>query len=80
MLGPFANILPVEAYDEDNWYEDLKDASGLDISPDTGLLLLPGPATEESASFAMVVRRASEILDLQLPTQEVKTNVLTEVL
>ena len=37
-------------------------------------------ATEDRASFVMVVRRAAEVLDLQLPSVEVETNVLTEVL
>lgn len=32
------------------------------------------------ASFAVVVRRAAEILDLSLPSVAVKTKVLTEVL
>lgn len=38
-----------------------------------------GLATEEGASFIIVVRKAAEILDLQLPSIEVKLNVLTEV-
>ena len=41
----------VQPYHEDNWYEDLQDASGLDMSPGTGLISPPGAATEESASF-----------------------------
>ena len=68
------------AHDDDNWYEELADASGLDTSPDTGLVSPPTVATEEGASFAMVIRRAAEVLDLQLPPVEVKMNVLTEVL
>ena len=35
---------------------------------------------KEAASFANGVQRAAEVFDLQLPTQEVKTNVLTEKL
>ena len=40
----------------------------------------PGPATEESSSFATVVMQAAEVLDLNLPTVETKTTILTEVL
>ena len=40
--------------DQASWHDDLGDASGLDTSPDQGLLSSPGPAMEES-SFAMVV-------------------------
>ena len=40
------------------------------------IIFTTGPATEESPSFATVVRRAAEILDLKLPTQEVLTEVL----
>ena len=39
-----------QPFNEDNWYEDLQDASGLDTSPDTGLNSPPGPATAESES------------------------------
>ena len=39
---------------------------------------LPQALLLKSASFAMVVRSAAEILDLQLATQVVKTNVLDE--
>ena len=51
-------------YDEENWYKELQDASGLASSPDSGLVSSPGPATEESASFAVVIQRAAEVLDL----------------
>ena len=66
--------------EDDNWYEELPDASGLDTSPDAGLVSPPTVVTEEGASFAIVVRRAVEVLDLQLPTVDVKTSILTEVL
>ena len=62
-------------YHDDSWYEDLQDASGLDTSPDTGLVSPLGSATKKSASFTMVMRRAA---DLQFPAWEIKTNVLTE--
>lgn len=62
-----------------NWCEDLVDASGLDTSLDTGLLSPPNLALEEGASFAVVVRRAAEVPDLNLPLVAVKTNVMMEV-
>lgn len=37
-------------------------------------------ATEESASCAVVISRADEVLDLTLPITEVMTNAVTEVL
>ena len=52
---------------EDNWYEDLGEASTL------------VPATEESSSIAMVVRRADKMLDLQCSPLWT-SNFLTEVL
>ena len=63
---------------DDNWYEKMADASGLDTSPDT-VLVSPTLVTEEGASFAMVVKGAAEVLDLQLPSLEVITHVLTEL-
>lgn len=64
--------------DDENLFLDLQAASGLGTSPGTGL---PSPtlctATEESASFAVLIRRAANIFTLHLPTTEVKTNVLT---
>ncbi|KAJ1198716.1 hypothetical protein NDU88_002555 [Pleurodeles waltl] len=71
---------PLESGLQQDWYVDLGEASGLDTSPDTGMLSPPNVATEEGASFAMVVRRAAEVLDLKLPTVPVRTNILTEVL
>ncbi|KAJ1083903.1 hypothetical protein NDU88_004058 [Pleurodeles waltl] len=60
-----------------DWYEDLGEASGLDTSPDTGLLSLPTVATEDGATYAMVVHRVAEVLDFKLSSVPV---VLTEVL
>ena len=57
-----------QMYDDENLFLNLLGASGLDTSPDTGHFPTPGPATE------------AKVLYLQLPTTEVKTNVLTEVL
>lgn len=74
---PYDNPL---AHKDDNWYEELADASGLDTWPDTGLVPPSTVAMEEETSFAMVVRRAAAVLDLQLPSVEVKMNVLMEVL
>ena len=39
-----------------------------------------GPPMEESASFAVVVRRAAKVLELQLTSIETKTNVFMETL
>ena len=63
-----------QPYQDDSWYEDLQDASCLDTYPYTGLVSRPCPATEESVSLAMVMQRATEILELQLPSQRIKTN------
>ena len=52
----FEDIAP--SVSEDNWYEDLGDASDLDTSPHSGLLSPLGPATKESSSFTREVRRA----------------------
>ncbi|KAJ1160485.1 hypothetical protein NDU88_000987 [Pleurodeles waltl] len=71
---------PLEYDLEQDWYEDLGEASGLDTSPDTGMLSPPNVATEEGASYAMVVRSAAEVLDLDLPTVPVGTNLLIELL
>ena len=65
---------------DDNWYEELAVANRYDTLPDTGLVSPPTMAIEEAVSFGMVVRMAAEVLDLQLPSIEVKANVLTEVL
>ena len=54
-----------------NWCEELADTCGLNTSKDKDLIS-PAGATEEGASFAMVVRRAAEVLDLQLPFLEVR--------
>lgn len=70
----------MQTYLEENGYEGLWDSSGLDTSPDTDLVSCPGLTTEESASFLMVTCRVAKGLKLQLPTLEVKTNVLTKVL
>ena len=68
-------------YDDDNLYMDLQGGQWVGtLPPDTGLCSPPGSSPVESASFAMVMRRAAEVLDLQLGTMEVKTNTLTEVL
>ncbi|KAJ1187496.1 hypothetical protein NDU88_004271 [Pleurodeles waltl] len=45
-----------------DWVQDLRDASGLDTSPDTGMLSPPTAATEEGASYSVVVRRVAECL------------------
>ncbi|XP_078503994.1 uncharacterized protein LOC144762633 [Lissotriton helveticus] len=63
-----------QVYDDGNLFLDLQKASGLDRSPDTDLNSTPGPSTEDSASFVMVMRRAAEELDFHLPSLEVKTN------
>ena len=51
-----------------------------DTSPDSGLVSPLGPVAEEGASFVMVAIRAAEVRVLQLPSIEVETNLLTEVL
>ena len=61
---------------QDDWTEDLGEASGLDMSPDQGLLSPPGPVTEESSSFAMVVTKT---LGLSVALVEKKTSILTDV-
>ncbi|KAJ1218360.1 hypothetical protein NDU88_005940 [Pleurodeles waltl] len=71
---------PLEYDLEQYWYEDLGEASGLDTSPDTGMLSPLNVATEEGASYAMVVCRAAEVLDLDLLKVPVRTNLLTEVI
>ena len=58
---------------QEDWTNDLGDASGLDTSPDQGLLSPPGPATKESSSFASVVTKAAEALGLSVATEERKT-------
>ncbi|KAJ1083121.1 hypothetical protein NDU88_003281 [Pleurodeles waltl] len=63
-----------------DWVQDLGDASGLDTSPDTVMLSPPSVATEEGASYSMVVRTAAEVLDFELPSVEVRPNILTYVL
>ena len=64
----------VQPFLEDNWYEEQGDASGLDTFPESGPLTPPGPATEDGSSFATVVRRAAEVLDLRLPS-DIKTSL-----
>ena len=61
--------------EQDNWYHDLGEASGLNTSPDQGLLSPTGPAMEESSSFAMVVSKAAETLGLSVPSVEIKTSI-----
>ncbi|KAJ1213128.1 hypothetical protein NDU88_000767 [Pleurodeles waltl] len=70
-------------YQEDptmGWAQDLGKASGLDTSPDSGMLCPPTVTTAEGATYSMVVSRAAEVLGLELPTVEVRSNLLTEVL
>ena len=43
--------------EDDNWYEELADASGLDTSPVTGHVS-PTVVMEEGASFAKVLRNS----------------------
>lgn len=71
------------SYLMDNCCKCLQDASGLKSFPDFELVtpsFTPKPVMEGSASFAMVMQSAAEVPDLQLPTLEVKTNVLMRVL
>lgn len=55
-------------------------ASGFDTSPDADLVSPQTLATEEGASFAMMVQRAAQVLDRHLRTVAVKTKVLIKVL
>ncbi|KAJ1206569.1 hypothetical protein NDU88_001972 [Pleurodeles waltl] len=63
-----------------DWVQDLGDASGLDTSPDTGMLSPRTVATEEGTSYFMVVQRAAEVLDLELSSVKVSPDILTNVL
>ncbi|KAJ1210644.1 hypothetical protein NDU88_006006 [Pleurodeles waltl] len=60
-------------------FQGLDTASGLDTSPEWDLAS-PGEYTEEAASFHSVIRKAADFLELPLPMEQVKTNILTEVL
>lgn len=67
-------------YTVDASYMDLQDASRLDTAPAEGLDSPLGSPMEENASFAAVVCRAAETLDLQLPSVETKMNILTKII
>ncbi|KAJ1101563.1 hypothetical protein NDU88_006630 [Pleurodeles waltl] len=78
----FEDSLDPSDYQDDpdmDWAQDLGGASGLDTSPDAGVLS-PTVATAEGATYRMVVSRAAEVVGLELPTVEVSSNLLTEVL
>ncbi|KAJ1114675.1 hypothetical protein NDU88_002910 [Pleurodeles waltl] len=65
---------------EMNWAQELRESSVPDTSAGAGILSPPTPATEERASYSMVVRREAEFLGLELPLVAVRSNHLTEVL
>ncbi|KAJ1177638.1 hypothetical protein NDU88_002890 [Pleurodeles waltl] len=75
-LDPFEYQLDLDI----DWVQDLGDASRQDTSPDAGMLSLHTVATEEGASYSMVVRKTAEVLDLELSSVQDRTNLLTEVL
>ncbi|KAJ1156192.1 hypothetical protein NDU88_008916 [Pleurodeles waltl] len=63
----------LEHYDDEdeNLYMDLQKTS---TYPDTGFSSSPGPPTQESASFAVLKRRAADVLDIQMPAKEAVTS------
>ena len=61
-------------------YEGLGDASGLDTTPDLDFESPTGIPTADSSAYHVTIRRAVELLDLQLPVKEVNSILLTEVL
>ena len=76
-----------EADDEDEaessfmeGYEGLGEASGLDTTPEIEFETSSGFPTMDSSAYHTAVRKAAELLDLDLPSKEVKSNLLTEVL
>lgn len=48
-----------QPYNKENWYDDLQEASGLDTYPELSLLSPPSPATEDCASYTVVMHRAA---------------------
>lgn len=60
--------------------EGIHEASGLDTSPEWELSTSRASPPQGIAPYHMVMRKATELLDLQLPTAEYKPNILTEVL
>lgn len=78
LSGNNGNDFPTHC--DDNLYMALQEASGFVTSLDTWLGSSPGPSTEEIAAFAEDIRCSVEVFDLQLPSMEVKTNILTDVL
>ncbi|KAJ1140862.1 hypothetical protein NDU88_007200 [Pleurodeles waltl] len=78
--GLEGSLDPYEYQDDPNmdWAQELGEASGLDTSPDAGML--SPPTTAEGATYSTVVSRAAEVLGLELPTVQVRSNLLKEVL
>lgn len=63
-----------------NDFEGLQEASGLDTSPEWELSSPKAIPSQEVSSYHFIIRKAADLLNLQLPTAEVKSNILTEVL
>ena len=59
---------------------DLGEVSGLNTTPEMDFESPTGIPSAEATSYHVMVRRAAELLDLQLPVKEIKSNFLTEVL
>ena len=63
-------------------YDGLDEASGLDTTPemDFDSTTASGLPSLDSTAYHITVRKAAELLDLDLPSKSVKSNLLTEVL
>lgn len=61
-------------------FDGLQEASGLDTSPEWELVSPKGLPPPEVTSSHSAIRKAAELLDLPLPSSELKSSFLTEVL
>ena len=59
-------------------FEGLQDASRLDTTAE--FESPSGIPSAEASAYHLTVRKAADLLDLQLPTKEIESNLLTEVL